>query len=149
MSAFPAGHVVDIVAMPHFLHMEGPPPVMDAAKMLTATSETVWVRSVPLVPVFGTAKSFCGFHSVSGLTAPKLFCCCGFDSCVATQTKLPQGFHPGWHDTAWEAANVAFNGVPPPIFAMTNLEVMFLLTELQNVLASVGVVSDIQAQTLS
>ena len=94
-------------------------------------------------------KSFCRFHSVSGLTAPKLFCCCGFDSCIATQTKVPQEFRPGWHDTALEAVNVAYNGVPPPVFATTNLEVMFLLIAVQDVLASVGVVSDIKARTLS
>ena len=48
LSAFPDGHVVDIVAMPHFLHMEGPSPVMVAAKMLTGTSETVWVSCISL-----------------------------------------------------------------------------------------------------
>ena len=48
LSAFPDGHVVDIVAIPHFLHMEGPSPVMVAAKMLTGTSETVWVSCISL-----------------------------------------------------------------------------------------------------
>ena len=54
---------------------------------------------------------------------------------------MPQEFHPGWHDKAWAAVNVAYNGVPPPMFAMTNLEVIFLLTPFQDdiVLASIEI----------
>ena len=55
LSAFPDGHVVDIVAMPHFLHMEGPSPVMVAAKMLTGTSETVWVSCAPLATLVNSS----------------------------------------------------------------------------------------------
>ena len=51
---------------------------------------------------------------------------------------MPQKFHPGWQDKAWAAVNVAYNGVPPPMFAMTNLEVILLLTAFQDVLASIS-----------